>query len=87
MGLQTAHDLRVCDFTSPLMCLLCWSCCAFDFVPSALRLRRTPSQTKAASDERHARAERLREQFAEARLARLQEQLSKQQRRVAASKV
>lgn len=54
---------------------------------SSPRLRRSPSQTKAASDERHARAERLRERLAEARLARLQEQFAKQQQRAAANKV
>ena len=55
-------------------------------MPAGCRLRRSPSQTKAASEQRHARAERLREQLAEARLARLQEHMAKQQRR-GASKV
>jgi Flp pilus assembly protein TadB len=50
-----------------------------------LRLRRSPSQTKAASEQRHAKAERLREQLAEARLTRLHEQLAKQQRKAAAA--
>lgn len=46
------------------------------------RLRKSPSQTKAAADERHARAERLRTALAEEKLARLvQEKLAKQQRR------
>ncbi|KAF8072639.1 hypothetical protein HT031_000299 [Scenedesmus sp. PABB004] len=48
------------------------------------RLRKTPSETKAAAEERQARAERLRAALAEERLTKLkQEQLTKQQRRAA----
>jgi hypothetical protein len=45
-------------------------------------MRKTPSETKAAAEERQARAERLRAALTEEKRARLrQEQLTKQQRR------